>query len=133
MTENSKLRTITMTDTPPVRVREADWPVIAHGRHYSYDGQYDFQANWLLEIDIRVRKHTDGRMLVYGKYEYIDKHAGGVDVVHRAGRLYQQIEPVALVGAIRDVGETIAGGSDYDERVHEAVAECIAELPPMDL
>ncbi len=129
MTDPTKLRTITMTDTPPVRIREATWPVIAHGRHYSYQGQYDFQAVWILEIDIRVRRHADGRTLVYAIYEYTDKRQGATNTLRRGGQLFQGPDGNDLVRAIRDVG---AGIGD-DPYVEEAIADCIATLPAIDI
>lgn len=40
----TETRTITLTNRPPVRIREDHWPVIAHGLHRAHDGQIECQA-----------------------------------------------------------------------------------------
>lgn len=56
--------TITLTGRAPVRIRRADWPVIASAAYH--DGADDSEANrrWRLT----VRQHADGRVVVYGVY-----------------------------------------------------------------
>jgi hypothetical protein len=60
----AKMRTITLTDRAPVRIREDEWPEIARG-DFS-DGNH-LDEYW--KIYIRVRKHQDGRVIVYGTYD----------------------------------------------------------------
>src|SRR6266705_5049674 len=61
-TTTGKTRTITLTDRPPVTIREDDWPVIA--RADWWEGEYEFQSNRTAKL--RVREHADGRRIIYG-------------------------------------------------------------------
>ncbi len=62
-----KTRTITLTDRPPVKIREDEWPVIAQGSGKSSVCHHtpipDYQVD---DYDLRVRQHADGRTIVYG-------------------------------------------------------------------
>lgn len=112
-----KMRTITLTDRPPVSIREDLWPVIARGNRH--DGrEFASQANrtW----DVRVRQHQDGRMVVYGTYA--TNWQGERDM--RAGVLLDADADV--VAAIREVVEQI-GGSDG------LAQDCIADLPAEEI
>ena len=114
-TTKSITRTITLTDRPPVKISEDAWPVIAEGRWW--EGQYDFQAHrdgWL-----KVRQHADGRTLVYGAYNtaYQTEH----DL--RGGELLREGDDIAA--AINRVAETC--------RATECAAKCIADLPAEEL
>lgn len=126
--------TLIMTDQPPVRIVEADWPVIAHGQHNSFDGEFDFQACETLEIHIRVRRRADGQTLIYGRYDFSTRWAGRDDVGRRAGHLYQEpISPASIVVAIRRVGNEIAGSDGLTDAITEAVNGCIADLTAMEV
>ena len=80
-TSESKQRTITLTDRPPVRVKEDQWPLIAHGAYN------EFQANRTRKIDFRVRRHQDGRAIVYGVYDYDTRFQGEKCEAHKVGAL----------------------------------------------
>mgnify|MGYP001576581350 CR=1 FL=1 len=56
-TTTTKTRTITLTDRPPVTIREDAWPVRAAAKWW--DGAYESQAN--RTASVRVREHEDGR------------------------------------------------------------------------
>ena len=133
-TESSKpkVRTITLTDRPPVRVREDLWPVIASARRG--DGAVECQDNHRWHLTVRrhatattgdeYTPHEDGRMIVYGS------NTAGPGGVHqgweeaRAGEMVEPGEDVAAV--VRRVGERA--------RCSEAmIDECIADLPAVDL
>lgn len=73
-----RTRTITLTDRPPVRIVEEDWPIIAEAYGDSYVGS-DYsrhqQARAHGEVDrytLRVRQHANGRTLVYGVLDAAD-------------------------------------------------------------
>ena len=68
----SKTRTVTMTDRRPVKIDSKDWPRIAlangdswTGADYSRHEQASCQGE-LDEYHLVVRRHQDGRVLVYG-------------------------------------------------------------------
>lgn len=131
MSDDSKTRTITLTDRPPVKIREDDWPRIAKGAYSRHDSEYESQANRQWRVNLCVRQHADGRAIVYGVYDYTTRWQWERGFAARAGVL---LEPDAdLVAAIRGVGETITEASGSYDYVSEAVRECIADLPAEEL
>jgi len=127
-----KTRIVTLTGRPPVRIVEAEWPVIAQGDGDSYgdgDGARHSQAVHRGEVDeytMRVRQHADGRTLVYGALSAAAAAwgAGAEGEDWRGGRL---LGPGAdIASAIRTVGEE---GHIPDH----IIRECIAGLPAEDL
>ena len=114
-TTTPKTRTITLTGRAPVRIREDLWPQIAHG-NWGDNASIPSQSN--RGCDIRVRKHADGRSIVY------------------ATRWSQWQGERSWSG-----GELLAAGDDIPaaiERVGSelsptAVRECIADLPAESL
>lgn len=70
MSAASTIRTITLTDRPPVRIGTAHWPIIAsasgddgptdHNKHEQSIAHGECRR-WILH----VRQHADGRTLVY--------------------------------------------------------------------
>lgn len=143
-TSETKTRTITLTNRPPVRIREDQWPVIAHGSYSDHDNQYEFQANRKWKADIRVRQHEDGRVIVYGVYDYDTAFQNESGITVKAGEV---IEPGAdVVAAIREVGDTMIAevgdtmiaatdeaGHDFRRHILAAVRDCISELPAVEL
>jgi hypothetical protein len=121
-TESSKpkVRTITLTDRPPVRVREDLWPVIASARRC--DNEHECQANHLWHLT--VRQHEDGRTLVYGS-----ETAGNGG----AFRGYEEARAGELLDAGADVVSAIIRVGT-DARCSKAMQdECIGDLPAVDL
>lgn len=134
-TSEIKYRTITLTDSPPVRIREDQWPVVAHGGYEDYDNQYRFQANRTTDIDIRVRQNPDGRTIVYGVYKYDTHFQGERGESHRVGVL---LDPGAdLPAAIRQVGneliDRLGDHSDDAQHVRTVINGCISDLPAVEL
>ena len=110
-------RTITLTSRPPVTITEEDWPEIASAKWH--DGKVECEAirsKW-----IKVRQHTDGRILVYGGYS--STYANARDL--RGGELLipikQKIDGSRIVAAINRVAVTV--------RCEEIAQECVADLP----
>lgn len=125
-----KYRTVTLTDRPPVRIREDQWPCIAHGTYECYDNQYRFQANRITDINIRVRQHQDGRSIVYAVYDYTSNYQGESGLSIKAGML---CDPGAdLAQAIKEVGRVLTdrlNGRHLCDQVGDVIADCIADLP----
>ena len=143
-TTTTKTRTITLTDRPPVRITEADWPIIASGDErpgHTHNGTPvpDYETD---RYTIRVRQHADGRALVYGVIDAATAWTGTEDwrggellshpyssgadntqpdspVVRTQGR---RVSTHEIAGAIRRVGES--GGI-----IESVIRECIAGLP----
>lgn len=125
-----KTRTITLTGRPPVRIIEADWPVIAHGRYHWYNGQYESQADRTTRAHLRVRQHADGRAIVYGTYDHSTIWQGESDHECRDGQLVPTGGDV--VQAIQAVGDMLTERSG-DECWRDVIAETVASLPAEDL
>lgn len=122
----AKQRTITLTDRAPVKIDEETWNLIAQGE--DYQGQYDFQAfdgAW-----IRVRRHEDGRTIVYG---YAGDWDGGGRPEResiRAGFLVAANETVETIGRVADILRETAHAGEYADG---AARQCVAALPAEEL
>jgi len=114
-TEESKSRTITLTDAAPVRIRDADWPVIAQSTWYAERNYSDATRVWWL----KVRQHADGRTIVYGGH---DTQWEG-ERNRRAGVVLEAGEYV--VGAIKRVAALVGADKCQDA--------CISSLPPVEI
>lgn len=108
--------------------REDEWPEIAVATGDSYRGndcnRYQ-QALGQRELDtysLRVRRHADGRALVYGVLDGATAWTGTRD--RRGGELLAAGADIAA--AIRRVGEDC----QLPER---AIRECIADLPAEEI
>jgi len=111
----SKSRTITLTDAAPVRIRDADWPVIAQSTWYVERHECDATRVWWL----KVRQHADGRVIVYGglNTRWEGEHN------RRAGIVLDKGEYV--VGAIKSVAALVGADKCQDA--------CISSLPPVEI
>jgi hypothetical protein len=118
----AKTRTITLTDRPPVTIREDDWPVIASARWW--DGEYECQANLTVSVRVREREH-DGRRIVYGVWDSQRRHERS----QRAGRVVDGVDGQP------DSARTIAAIHDVCTRIGrpDLAADCVADLPAEDL
>lgn len=127
-TTETKTRTITLTDRPPVKINEAQWPQIASGTGDSYSGNDYARHDQALaqgECDkyaLRVRQHADGRAIVYGVLDAATAWTQTED--NRGGELLEA--GVDIAAAIRRVGE----GCGLPASI---IRECIAALPAEEL
>ena len=127
----TKKRTITLTGRPPVKITEAEWPEIAVGSRYDFDGQYDFQANRTWRDAIRVRRHADGRTLVYGISDHDTKFQGERGYLYKAGRL---LDPGAdIPAAIYEVANHLVELGAPELEMARVAEECIADLPAEEI
>jgi hypothetical protein len=111
--------TITLTDAPPVRLDKAAWPLIAQSIYH--DGQIEAQAN--RHYRLRVRRHADGRAVVYAIYTTAFSH----EADKRAGIVVPANGDIAA--AIRRVAESM----DWETGPGSLCASCIADLPAADI
>ena len=125
MTTKTK-RTITLTDRPPIRITEEDWPVIAKATWYQ--GEIERQANrrgWM-----KIRQHSDGRTIVYGgfttQWQGESDRRGGELLGGEAHGQGEAMEPRYTVDAIRRVAEDLFVPED-------AVRDLIADLPAEEI
>lgn len=123
----AKHRTITLTDRAPIKIDEEAWPIVATGDAHS--GQYDFQAfdaAW-----IKVRRHEDGRTLVYGGAG--DGDGGGRPERENRRAGYLLPDPTRTTDAIQDVVSDLSETAHCDGLAERAGRECTADLPAEEL
>lgn len=135
-----KARTITLTDRPPVRIREDEWPIVAEANGDSYVGNDYARHQRALgqggcdTYSLRVRQHTDGRTLVYAVLGGASAWTG--TEVRREGVLMGTVEQgdrsmgapsgASVAAVIAEVGMT-CGLPD------SVVRDCIADLPAEEI
>jgi len=123
-TTTDKRITIALSNEPPVRIDPRLWPIIARAEWH--DGKVECQANHVRFI--RVRRHADGRSIVYGK---LDSGPGGVPIGWRGAHAGYRVQCAAdqhdaeVIRAIRRVAGVICDDAMADE--------CIADLPAREL
>jgi hypothetical protein len=127
-TKAPKSRTITLTNRPPVTVREDLWPVLASARDDSWTGldpsryMQSKQRGELDEYFVTVRQHEDGRSIVYAVLSAARSWTGNES--RAEGAMLAAGADVAR--SIREVGER-CGLPD------KVIRDCIADLPAEDL
>jgi hypothetical protein len=136
MNDNPKL-TITLTNRPPVSIRKADWPVLAQGHDKWYEGEHECQANRSTHWHLIVRRHADGRAIVYGIYKHYSAWRGEKGHDLRAGELLDagaDLIPAIhrMASGMQERVEHCANGEDAAEFLCLA-DECIADLPATEL
>ena len=128
------IRTITLTDRPPVRVDEDTWPVLASASYHDYDGEYASQSFRHWRGFLGVRQHEDGRTLVYATCSAEGCGSSTTrEYRHKAGELLPVgTDTAAIIAAVHRIHRDIA-----DRDVHEQWAgladACIADLPAEEL
>lgn len=126
----AKLRTITLTDRPPVRIREDAWPVVAKAlADVSMRNGTPLPSYECAEWRLTVRQHSDGRAIIYG---VADAPSPGWNTHGctdwRGGELLDA--GADLVAAIRRVGAQLV---EHGGAPGALPQECIADLPAVDL
>jgi hypothetical protein len=145
--------TIPMSERRPLKIVKSEWPKVAHGSAFS--GQHEFQA--FDGARISVRRHADGRTIVYG---YAGDWDGGGrptrenrtagflvessdrpvyrdgEIAGRQCKLLARHRPddEETVRAIRRVAGILADTECVGEMAERAARDCIADLPaePLD-
>jgi hypothetical protein len=125
-----KYRTITLTNRAPVRIVEEDWPIIAEG----HCGSETSECN----IEVRVRRHCDGRAIVYGRFSY-DYDFGDIPISSltrikgRVGHLSSA--DADLAAGLRIVGDYLRermADADMHKFITKTIDDCVAHLPPIE-
>jgi hypothetical protein len=118
MTTEIKTRTITLSNRPPVRIRDDEWQLIASADWH--DGDQGLRCRAHRTAWLKVRQHDDGRTIVYAGYD--SDFSSERDL--RAGLLLAPADDV--VSAIREVAARI-------ERLAELADRAIADLPAEEI
>lgn len=134
MTTETKTRTITLTGRAPVKLHEDQWPVIATSDYKDWDNQYESQANRTWKINFRVRRHADGRAVVYAVYDYYTQWQGEAGEAHKVGQLLDADGdlPAAITWTADELLERVADENRH-RHIRNAANECIADLPAQEL
>jgi hypothetical protein len=129
MTTTEEKLTIPMSERRPLKIVKSEWPKVAHGSAFS--GQHEFQA--FDGARISVRRHADGRTIVYG---YAGDWDGGGRPTRENRTAGFLIEPSGqmpddeeTVRAIRRVAGILADTECVGEMAERASRDCIADLP----
>ena len=109
----AKPRTVTLTNHAPVRIVEEEWPILA--RHH-----LDTQG---ARAHLTVRRHADGRALVYGMQRPLG--SGAFERELHAGELMTHYDPAGVAVVIARVAEAV--------RATALVPLVIADLPVVHL
>lgn len=135
--DQKRIIVITLTDRRPVEIIEDEWPVFAEGSWNDHDGQVRGQSIREWSLLIRVRRHSDGRTIVYGVYTFKSEFHGESDFTAKGGYLCaaddDDLPPkISAVGAIlsdrmQHAPMTAADGLRHLTAVMD---ECIGSLPP---
>lgn len=125
-TTPTKTRTITLTDRPPVTIREDDWPIIAEA-DYDDDTTQDCRPNRNSFGHVKVRRHADGRAIVYARYDYETRWQGERGDTRKAGVLLAADATTDdVIRAIKAVHAQIGIESEDWQQLAQ---KCIADLP----
>lgn len=138
--EEQEVITIALTGRPPVKIQAASWPIIAKAADHLYDGQYDFQSFRHTRARLCVRRHADGRAIVYGTYTYGSDFPNERNGAARRGRLVAAGDdiPAAVLSVADEMDEARRNCGVLDHFREPApfrglAAECIADLPAEEL
>lgn len=113
----SRRRTITMTDRSPVAIVDSDWPIVAEA---AVDDDHQRVNQWSQRSWVKVRRHADGRVLIYGRDS--SKWQG---TVNRAAGVLLPVEmtvPQIVIDTIREVCCELLFAE-------ELARQCINDLP----
>ena len=125
---DEKKITLTLTDRAPVAVLASEWPVIASGEYSHECGQY--AQNGRQAWTVRVRRHADGRQIVYGRQSgacQCDGDGGpasGAQGLDGGALLAAGASMALLVAAIRAAAERLRPSN-----ARAIAAQCVADLP----
>jgi hypothetical protein len=131
------IRVITLTGRPSVKIDEDKWPLIASANDAQHDGKMECQANRNSAWFIGVRRHADGRAIVYAIYHYDSAYQNERDLRIRRGALLGADSTMKDVCcAISEVSADIATAEhagDDANRWQTLRHECVADLPAEQL
>jgi hypothetical protein len=126
-------RTITLTDRPPVRIYDDEWPIIAQAscpdtRAMQVESRPNgFWSDWL-----KVRRHIDsGRAIVYGGGDHTTAVPGKTNISYRCGEVLDAGANIAKT--IRRVCTSLAQRGALESATQKIGDSCIADLPVEDL
>lgn len=136
-TTTEKRLVVHMTGRRPISIVRDDWPLIAWGVEEEYNGQVRDESHETGDASIRVRQHSDGRLLVYGAFAYVCGHPNSPSHDASAGAIYPAGSDIAE--AIDEIVETMHAKLAKQSRgqyvpcetlIDRAAQGCLADLEP---
>jgi hypothetical protein len=115
-----RTRIITLSNAPPVRISEADWPLIA-----SVTNRFEHNGTDC-SCFIGVRQNRNDNCLVYGAITKLYRDYS--ETVYRAGYLVDCYDDV--VDAIREISGELQHLAGKSPHINATASDCIADLPP---
>lgn len=116
---------IILTGRVPVEVDTDTWARIAYASDSWHDSEHECQANRSAKAWIAVRRHDDGRMIVYGHGEYSSAFRGERDHSWSGGRIVESVQSVAEI-----VGEIVVELGNIPGIAAEALGRSVlADMP----
>lgn len=120
--------TITLTGRAPVKIDRDEWPVLASAQDDKNDDRNNIesQANRTWDWRVTVRKHADGRIIVYARYQYDTHYQGESGANYRRGELLESgVDPISAIQRVCADMEKLVDDGVFARLAHE----CIAHLP----
>jgi hypothetical protein len=122
-----KTCTIILTDRPPVNIHEETWPLIASVA----------EKDGICRRFVGVRKHADGRAIIYATYSLDSNWPGAREHSAKRGVLLPEgPTDEAICAAIHDVCKDISGAECNGEdrrRWPRLAAFCVGNMPAEEL
>lgn len=123
--------TITLSGRTPIKIKKEDWPCIAEAMDEQWEGEYESQSNRSSSWFLRVRKHADGRIVVYARYSYDTRWVSERNKLVRGGVL--RPDATDIEGAIKEVAAWMAAQTGDTEQWQKMENDCLADMPAEEL
>lgn len=120
---------IVLSDERPIAIIPSEWPTIAKASlAWSDRPEMPIQASRSASAWIRVRRHADGRTLVYGQGEYDSRWQGESGAHNTAGYLRTGLTEPNLLDLISEVAHEVCEGLPLEDSAGRIARSCVASM-----